>query len=820
MRSSTILVAFAIVAILALPTVGSHTKEIGESRLDPLLTLGIARMKLDGRDLETVPILVIVREDTLRGSLGTLWRYGEIMGIYGPVLSMRATPLAIERLARLNIVERIEMSSLDRLFLDESVPAIGAPSVWNTVLDISGKRVDGSGQIVGIVDTGIDYTHPDFWFLNGTTKILYIWHQGGSGMPPPGFNYGIECARSQIQDKSCPVVDEDGHGTHVAGIAASSGMAEGKRPGVAPGASYIIVKSGRYVTRCGDQGWSFPRSQWLDGVAYIVQRAKQLGKQPIVNLSLGSKLGAHDGTSAAERALDAFVSQGAVIAVSAGNSGRGTIHASGNLTQAGTVTLKLRVPSGEEAVRVDLWYSSSDSFDISVNSPSGKEVVNGPTPDTGKPTLEGNVMILSGSSGSGKEWFVQINSPPGQSVKAWTVTLKASQTSGRGPWDAWIDGDCTTPEFDDGLSYVADNLKTIGIPGTARDVITVGAFVTKTSWVGRDGNVYQSREADQSLASFSSRGPTLDGRMKPDVTAPGAAIASARSSLIKPKGSDAGPFHWNLQGTSMSAPHVAGLAALMLQKDASLTPQRIKELLRATAKLDTRTGNFERLKGSFDWGAGKIDAFGAVKQKLVLKVQASGLPEGFKAELSMNGNPAGQIDALGRILEVDPFSLPTITAAQTIAAGPGTRFFAKESTWVPTDSSSHEFKYTTQYELVLNSAYGSPMGAGWHDAGSSAKISVPQSAAARGLLGLLGVKFVFIEWSGSTTLTTPEATIKVTGPINLTANWSADYTPLLVFIIFLAALVGGLSTYKVILPRLPKAVQPLPPKTAKKWERS
>ncbi len=810
-----------VIAVLYLPSSSFQTPAVGDRKLDPYLVVDIAAKKLTAREMELLPILVVVREDNLDSATQTLWQYGEIVGVYGHVVSMRATPLAIERLSRLERVERIEMSMPFSPLLDQSVPAIGAPLVWNTVQDVAGRHVDGTGQIVGIVDTGIDYTHPDFWFPNGTTKILYIWYQLGTGTPPSGFRYGIECARAQIQDRSCPVTDEAGHGTHVAGIAASSGLAEGNRPGVAPGASFIIVKSGRYFTRCGDQVWSFPGSQWVDGVAYIVQRAKQLKKQPIVNLSLGSTLGPHDGTSAAERAVDAFVSQGAVIAVSAGNYGRRMMHASGNLTQGSSVTLKLKIPPGEEAVQVDLWYSTSDLLDISAISPSGNKVVNGPTPDVGKATTEGNVTIIQGSGQLGNEWFVRIQAPQGQTPKGWTVTLKATQISGRGSWDAWTDGDCTSPEFDDGRGYVADNLKTVGSPATAHNVITVGAFVTKTSWVGLDGAVYQTREGegDQTLASFSSRGPTRDGRMKPDITAPGAVIASARSSQIKPYGSDAGPFHRVLQGTSMAAPHVAGLAALMLQRDPSLTPVRIKEILRVTSRLDRWTGSFERSQGSFAWGAGKIDALGAVKQRMILKIQLAGLPEDARADLTVGGTPSGQIDSSGRTVEVDPLLLPPIGISQIVAGAPGTRYFAKENTWIPRDASAHEFKYTKQYELVLNSMYGFPIGAGWYDAGSSAKISIPKVVPAPGVLGLLGVKFIFIEWTGpptqiiltqiisthqvissqliSTHLNSSEATIEMTGPIELKATWRGDYTPLIALVLVVAMVLGLWVFYKL-----------------------
>ncbi len=171
--------------------------------------------------------------------------------------------------------------------LDVSVPEILADQVWNTakypgVRDSSGKVVDGSGVIIGVADSGIDYLHGDFYFPNGTNKILYIWDQTTVGKPPNGYSYGNECAPSDIQSKTCTEFDDGGcslttgHGTAVAAVAASSGQASQKYYGVAPGASIVAVKlvdgSENYV---------------IDAMQYMIMKARQLNRPLVIVHSLG-----------------------------------------------------------------------------------------------------------------------------------------------------------------------------------------------------------------------------------------------------------------------------------------------------------------------------------------------------------------------------------------------------------------------------------------------------------------------------------------------------------------------------------------------------
>ena len=141
-------------------------------------------------------------------------------------------PLSLlPRIASFDFVEHVSYPRALTGQLDASVPEILADQVWNTVKDADGNSVNGTGVVIGIVDTGIDYHHRDFFFPNGTSKILYIWDQSTTGNAPLGFDYGNECSRADIESGTCSEIDgstngfDPGHGTAVASVAASSGEA-------------------------------------------------------------------------------------------------------------------------------------------------------------------------------------------------------------------------------------------------------------------------------------------------------------------------------------------------------------------------------------------------------------------------------------------------------------------------------------------------------------------------------------------------------------------------------------------------------------------
>ena len=560
--------------------------------------------------------------------------FGTVTTVAGRVAVLHTQSANLPSVAQLPFVSRIERSWPLTIYLDQSVPDVGANTVWDQVRDPSGRNVTGRGVIVGFVDTGIDVSHPDFTFPNGSTKILYVWDQTIRGRPPAEYGYGYECTSGDIQARSCPERDTFGHGTHVAGIAASSGRATGNYTGVAPDASIIFVKSGREI--CDGGSWTFDSSQILDGISYIIEKAAQLGRRAVINLSLGGNIGGHDGSDPWEVGLDEFVKAGTAIVVAAGNQAQDNSHVRGQLVRGANVTFDVSLKESTTDLAIDMWYSSQDEIAATLTTPSGRTYTI-PTLAGDKSANYGNVTSFARTGELGNELYFEANSPAPLPTQGWSVTLSARQISSNGVWDAWVDSaSCIFPGavFLAGDGYQIDQNITIGIPGTAHYVVTVGAYITKTSWRGINGQSFGSSDLRTGgIAPFSSLGPTRDGRMKPDVVAPGMLIASARSNGTAERISDSDPFHRILAGTSMAAPHVAGVVALMFQYAPNLQTAALSTILRQTARLDLNTGLMAT--GSPVWGFGKIDARTATGL-FRLTLVPSGIPDGIKVHVQID----------------------------------------------------------------------------------------------------------------------------------------------------------------------------------------
>ena len=532
--------------------------------------------------------------------------------------SYRLEPLQLQRAGRRSL----------RAQHDVSVPDTGAD-------DLHSQGITGQNVIVGIVDTGIDFCHRDFRTGGGSemeSRILYIWDQvttSGPGSPPAGFGYGREWTRSQIEAdlSSCPSpttvtqIDDDGHGTHVAGSSAGDGstLPGNTYRGMAPDADIIAVKT------------DFTGSGILDAVDYIFQRADALGRPAVVNLSLGGHFDPHDGTGMLDQGLDALLGpesspiRGRAIVAAAGNEGDGDFHAQVTLGSGGSADITFDQPAGFEdqgTAYFDFWYTGSADFCMTVITPNGYSV--GPvcagqtkdwTVDADADTPDGGVVLYNSPSGPNpsngdREIFFTVDgSSFGASpVAPGTWTLRVTAASGSGRIDGWVAAFMIN-EFN---PPYGDNSMTVGSPGTANRVITVGAYTTKTSWTDKCGNSQNTSQTLQDIATFSSRGPTRDGRTKPDISAPGTMIASVLSKDVPGTSCPNGDVvflvitpddtYWVLQGTSMATPHTTGAVALLFQQDPNLGWNEIKNILQADARTDAFTGSTP----NNTWGAGKL----------------------------------------------------------------------------------------------------------------------------------------------------------------------------------------------------------------------
>ncbi|MCS7216754.1 MAG: S8 family serine peptidase [Candidatus Bipolaricaulota bacterium] len=526
------------------------------------------------------------------------WEIPGARSLFGRVATATLPLSQLPRVAEHPGVLRVWASRPLEPLLDRSVPEIGAPTLWH-----GSPRTTGQGVVVGLVDSGVDILHPAFrvdrdgdGFLEGT-RILFYWDQtaaGGGGFPPfwgdevgeglYGRVYAQQDLEAALRGAFSPAPDTLGHGTHVAGIAAG-GFGAGL-PGVAPGADLVVVKT------------NFYEDSVLDGIRFVLEAAAFLGRPGVVNLSLGGHTGSHDGRSALERSVDLLAQRpGAVIVCAAGNEGQSRIHVGGEVRTPTTWTL---VPNAASVV-VRFWYDDPARFAVSVRAPTGETLTVTPGQSRSAPTAAGLVWLdhtLSPLAQEPRQVFLTLSGASRDS--RWRITFEPLFP---GRVDGWVESAKM------GYFLEGNGERAIAEPGNAPHVITVGAYVTRVAWAAQAGEQRAEGYTLWALAPFSSRGPTRDGRLKPDLAAPGAWIASALSSAASPSSWYVLPDgkHLVLAGTSMAAPHVAGACALLLSLRPDLTREELLQALRAGARADAQVGAVPNTA----WGWGKLDLPGA-----------------------------------------------------------------------------------------------------------------------------------------------------------------------------------------------------------------
>ncbi|AFZ03117.1 S8 family peptidase [Calothrix sp. PCC 6303] len=476
---------------------------------------------------------------------------------------------------------RIKPSRKMKLLMDVAPGKVKLPE-FKTKTGLTGK-----GVIIGIVDSGIDAKHPAF-----AGRILRIWDQTMSGPGVAEGNYGAEFTGEQLTVSQ----DVDGHGTHVAGIASGADTNYG---GVAPEAEIIAVRS------------DLQDAHIADGIRYIFRLAAELGKPAVVNLSLGGHADAHDGSDSLSKIIDAESGPGKIVCCAAGNEGNDNIHGQAEVKSCSMSSMRFRVPSTQVGiVWLNGWYTGNTQLEIAVRSPIGfvtpwqKIIADGnPSKDYNLP--DGKVQIVTPAadpSNNDYNFFVQIQGngtfPVTQGVWQLRVRNKSKEQTRLDVWTL----DDTGSVFFTGKS-AQDTMK-IGSPGAAKTAITVASFTTKTEYNDIDGNKREVGLTLDDISEFSSEGPLRNNEQKPDVAAPGAMICSTLSSAAAfDRAMMVNSKFVMLAGTSMATPFISGLVALLLQRDASLTPDAVKEIFKKNSTIPGKGA------GEFDpkWGFGLIN---------------------------------------------------------------------------------------------------------------------------------------------------------------------------------------------------------------------
>ena len=418
-------------------------------------------------------------------------------------------------------------------------------------------NLKGRGVLLGFVDTGIDYTQDVFRYADGTSRIQYIYDQTAEGEPPAGFVLGREYTKADIDTALAsgdpyalvPQRDEDGHGTFLASVAAG-GQSE-NFSGAAPDAEIIAVKLKKarplYRERyCipADQENAYESSAVMVGIEYIIRKARELGRPVAICIGLGTNTGSHDGYSVFEEYLSGVsIQKGVCLCAAAGNEAEARHHTGGVLRPGeppGQVDLKVGENAGN--VYMAVWNTVADRLSVSVRSPSGELVGRVPArPGTG-PAVDVKLVLEAARvqveyhfpvEGSGGQLTVIriLGATPG----VWTIQLHGDILL-NGSYQAWLPMTGFVAPSVEFLAASPDY--TVTSPGSAVGVICCGAYDS----------------ASKSLYAKSSRGPAWDGRILPDLTAPGVGVGG-----VYPYGPGA------MSGTSAAAAVLAGVCALLLQ---------------------------------------------------------------------------------------------------------------------------------------------------------------------------------------------------------------------------------------------------------------
>lgn len=618
----SLLLSLSAAAALAAPPAADLAK------LDPRARVALARVRAgeSAKRIEEAGAAVHASRDLDVFIAGTVSRQAlEAAGARvrtesGGIFTAWVPADAIAAIAALPGVRRIEGSAPVEPQLDLSIPASNLQSARGPGPTFAG--VNGLGVLLGVVDTGVDFDHGDFDDPAGNTRIVALWDQDDStGVTPQDvghgpYDYGSDWSPAQIDAGTANERDvyEHGHGTHVLGIAGGDGsFTAGATPpftyaGVAPRADLLVVKT------------SFETTEIVDAVRYAFDRATARGQNAVVNLSLGSQFGPHDGTSSFESSLSALTGPGRVVVVAAGNDRARQYHAEVFAAGAGTDAQMFIANSAMgRTVAIDGYYESTEDLAVVVRAPDGTTIgpvprgaIHAPFPGTNTPS--GNVYVENGASsspGGDPEVYVEINVDlPGQNMNGvWTFTfVPVALGPANGEVDLW--------RFHSGSAFAVFTLgnsidELIVEPGNADSVITVAAYLTKAHWIDCGGRAvaYAPEPPPGVLASFSSPGPTRTGGLKPDLAAPGIGIASSTSfdnPAVCPSTDsellDDDRRHYILEGTSMSAPHVSGVVALLEQQFGAISPSFAKLYLKDNAVSDAFTG----ATWNRDWGHGKL----------------------------------------------------------------------------------------------------------------------------------------------------------------------------------------------------------------------
>lgn len=554
---------------------------------------------------------------------------GKVKYFSGDIAAIKIPASALSIFATNKKIERLEA------FPPNTKPMSDTSLVNNNIIPVHTGQIpltqgyNGNGIVVGIIDTGIDFSHPDLRDSLGNTRIKYLWDQTQPVAPnTPIYGYGQEWDNVEIDGGLAAAHNDiawNGHGTLSAGIAAGNGLASGTYKGVAFKSDLVVVAFDFF---------SINPTCMTDAVDYIYSKANSLGKPCVINASLGDYYGSHDGLDLQAQLIKNMINAqpGRSFVASAGNAGNIPFHLGYTVTSDTNFTF---FSGGSTSLYFAMYSDTSDfnnvEFSIGVDQLNPTHSKRGATgfssvashlgvflADTIYNGVNRIGIVQSYADSASGVYTMEFNIIPDSTSYAWRLT-----TTGNGKFDVWnfdliSSGLPSLATMPDSIYYKLPDLNQTICSGfqCLDEVVTVGNYTNRKSMLNYNSVMFvdPTRVPGQRHANSSS-GPTRDGRIKPDIAAPGDFTMSCSllsnlpaDAIAYPDYYDPGGYHTLGGGTSASSPSVAGIAALYLQKNPTASAMDVKNAFASCTTIDGFTGAVPNNQ----YGYGKANAFTAL----------------------------------------------------------------------------------------------------------------------------------------------------------------------------------------------------------------
>ncbi len=481
----------------------------------------------------------------------------------------------------------------------------------NSIQRVPQLGLFGSGIIIGVVDTGIDYLHPAFRNQDGTTRILSIWDQTeGSGRPPNDFTFGSEYSenhintalRSEIPLSIVPTTDPYLHGTAITSIISGSPNEQYSFTGIVPRSRLVVVKLKEAKKNLKDvffvqeNSLCYQESDIILGIRYLISVSKRLNRPIIICVALGSSQGSHDGNGPISTYLNNLTAMPKInVVVAGGNEGNRGRHYFHNCTNFPfEQTFNLQVGQYDQKFFMEIWPFPPRGISIQISSPTGEiiDTTSLPASDCLKFSFSQsetvvwiNNILLEGDSGDHLILVRFDNMIPG----TWSFKLINTESDSFS-FHCWLpSGDMISNET---YFHLPDQSTTITAPGNSRLPLTVSAY----------------NQFNDTILEESGRGYTRSNHITPDVTAPGYRIPCAIP----------GNEYGTITGTGAAAAHGSGAAAMVVEWGfckGNLTTVTGNQVNRMIIRGAQR--NHELIYPNHIWGYGILDLYELFKRMTV-----------------------------------------------------------------------------------------------------------------------------------------------------------------------------------------------------------